>query len=89
MPKYLFSRKAEATLQPPPSAQVEPLSPAASTAGKDWQAIEKDLIIETLTQTRGNRTKAAEILGWGRTTLWRKLKLHGLVNQAEDGRGKS
>ncbi len=55
-------------------------SPAS---GKDWLAIEKDLIIETLTQTRGNRTKAAEILGWGRTTLWRKLKTHGLVNAPE------
>jgi PAS domain S-box-containing protein len=88
LPKYLFSRKAEATLQPPPSAQVEPLSPAASTAGKDWQAIEKDLIIETLTQTRGNRTKAAEILGWGRTTLWRKLKSHGLVSSPEHSTAK-
>ena len=23
------------------------------------------------------------MLGWGRTTLWRKLKTHGLVNPAE------
>ncbi|MDD2463197.1 MAG: helix-turn-helix domain-containing protein, partial [Desulfobulbus sp.] len=57
--------------------------PSASNAGKDWSAIEKDLIIETLTQTRGNRSKAAEILGWGRTTLWRKLKIHGLVGSPE------
>ncbi|MDD2467838.1 MAG: helix-turn-helix domain-containing protein, partial [Desulfobulbus sp.] len=62
--------------------------PSASNAGKDWSAIEKDLIIETLTQTRGNRSKAAEILGWGRTTLWRKLKIHGLVNQEGESRVK-
>jgi PAS domain S-box-containing protein len=48
-------------------------------AGKDWLALEKELIISTLTQTRGNRSNASDILGWGRTTLWRKLKTHGLV----------
>jgi DNA-binding NtrC family response regulator len=89
LPKYLFARKPEIEPRPRPLPQPELPPLAASTAGKDWQAIEKDLIIETLTQTRGNRTKAAEILGWGRTTLWRKLKLHGLVNQAEEGRGKN
>ena len=51
----------------------------ASGADRDWQAIEKELIVNTLTQTRGNRSKAAALLGWGRTTLWRKLKSHGLV----------
>jgi PAS domain S-box-containing protein len=89
LPKYLFARKPEIEPRPRPLPQPELPPSAVSTAGKDWQAIEKDLIIETLTQTRGNRTKAAEILGWGRTTLWRKLKLHGLVNQAEEGRGKN
>jgi PAS domain S-box-containing protein len=88
LPKYLFARKQEVEEVVVPLAP-QPQVPAASTTGKDWQAIEKDLIIETLTRTRGNRTKAAEILGWGRTTLWRKLKLHGLVTQADEGRGKS
>uniref|UniRef100_UPI0027B8D000 sigma 54-interacting transcriptional regulator n=1 Tax=Desulfobulbus sp. TaxID=895 RepID=UPI0027B8D000 len=88
LPKYLFSRLSP--VAPPAPAALEPeirtmQSPAS---GKDWLAIEKDLIIETLTQTRGNRTKAAEILGWGRTTLWRKLKTHGLVTQGEAGAGK-
>ena len=91
LPKYLFSRKPEAPSVPQPVVNVEVPAPApasASNAGKDWLAIEKDLIIETLTQTRGNRSKAAEILGWGRTTLWRKLKIHGLVGSPEHSNTK-
>jgi PAS domain S-box-containing protein len=88
LPKYLFARKPAVVETPRPVvAAIEP-PPSISTAGKDWQAIEKDLIIETLTQTRGNRSKAAEILGWGRTTLWRKLKIHGLVGSPEHSNPK-
>jgi len=37
-------------------------------------AAEKKLIEETLAQTNGNQQKAAEILGFSRVTLWRKMK---------------
>ena len=37
-------------------------------------AAEKKLIEETLNQTNGNQQKAAEILGFSRVTLWRKMK---------------
>ena len=71
----------------PPASVPSPADPdpqpartqADAEAGRDWLAIEKELIVNTLTQTRGNRSKAAALLGWGRTTLWRKLKSHGLV----------
>jgi PAS domain S-box-containing protein len=85
LPKNLFSSPVPidvnlpAEVEPPAVVQVVPgLHPIQET-GKDWLALEKDLIISTLTQTRGNRSKTADILGWGRTTLWRKLKAHGLV----------
>ena len=60
----------------------------APVAGGDWLAIERQLIVDTLTRTRGNRSRAAGILGWGRTTLWRKLKQHGLTPEpgAKGGR---
>ncbi|WP_227937914.1 sigma 54-interacting transcriptional regulator [Alkalihalobacillus deserti] len=35
---------------------------------------EKNRIEQTLIQTKGNKEKAAELLGISRTTLWRKLK---------------
>lgn len=96
LPKYLLARMAS----PPPSAPQPRMpappetekgsTPLATPPGtsKGWLAIEKELIINTLTQTRGNRSKAAEILGWGRTTLWRKLKTHGLVPPTETGNSK-
>ncbi|GAB6161091.1 hypothetical protein JCM12298_02500 [Desulfothermus naphthae] len=35
---------------------------------------EKERIIEALKQTQGNRTKAAQLLGYSRVTLWKKMK---------------
>ena len=88
LPKYLLARIAAAG-EAPPASVPSPADPAPqpartqadAEAGRDWLAIEKELIVNTLTQTRGNRSKAAALLGWGRTTLWRKLKSHGLVTE--------
>lgn len=43
------------------------------------QLVEKPLLEITLTHTRGNQTKAAEILGLNRGTLRTKLKAHGMI----------
>lgn len=42
--------------------------------GWSMREVERDLIIKTLEQTGGNKTKAAEILGINRKTLQNKLK---------------
>jgi len=48
------------------------------TSGMNWADIERQLIVDTLVKVNGRRSKAAEILGWGRSTLWRKMKQYGL-----------
>lgn len=48
------------------------------TNGETWPAIERKMILQALTVSKGNRSKAAAILGWGRTTLWRKMAQYGL-----------
>ena len=48
------------------------------TEGRSWADIERQLIIDTLLKAHGHKSKAAETLGWGRTTLWRKMKQYGL-----------
>ena len=48
------------------------------TSGMNWAAIERQLIVDTLLKVNGRRSRAAEILGWGRSTLWRKMKQYGL-----------
>jgi two-component system, NtrC family, response regulator AtoC len=41
---------------------------------KTWASFERDMIIEALVKSKGRRNKTADILGWGRSTLWRKMK---------------
>ena len=41
---------------------------------KTWASLERDMIIEALVKNKGRRNKAADMLGWGRSTLWRKMK---------------
>ena len=48
---------------------ILPLSEVAAEA-------EKSHIIKTLRSTKGNKTKAAEILGISRKTLWEKVKAY-------------
>jgi transcriptional regulator of acetoin/glycerol metabolism len=39
---------------------------------------EREAIVAALDETGGVRSKAARILGMGRTTLWRKMKEYGI-----------
>ncbi|MFZ6501807.1 helix-turn-helix domain-containing protein [Acinetobacter baumannii] len=41
--------------------------------------LEKPLLAETLIKTRGNQTKAAEILGLNRGTLRQRVKAHNIL----------
>jgi transcriptional regulator with PAS, ATPase and Fis domain len=41
---------------------------------KTWASFERDMIIEALVKSKGRRNKAADMMGWGRSTLWRKMK---------------
>lgn len=41
--------------------------------------LEKPLLAETLIKTRGNQTKAAEILGLNRGTLRQRLRYHNIL----------
>lgn len=49
--------------------------------GESWPDVERRMILEALVRAGGRRSKAAEILGWGRSTLWRKMKSYGMDEQ--------
>ncbi len=82
LPEYMLTYKSEGTgVQVPmqrPEKGESPLAKEAALAGLDWEQMERRMITEALLQARGNRSRASEILGWGRSTLWRKMKKHGL-----------
>ncbi|RLC02975.1 MAG: hypothetical protein DRH34_06485, partial [Deltaproteobacteria bacterium] len=44
------------------------------TTPETWSSIQREIIIEALKNSKGKKNKAAKILGWGRSTLWRKMK---------------
>ena len=72
---------------PPDIAQRRQLPPlllsqesrrAAGLAGLPLDELEKQAIMDTLAKTKGNREKAAKILGIGERTLYRKIKEYNL-----------
>ncbi|WP_462325805.1 sigma-54 interaction domain-containing protein [Desulfoplanes sp.] len=45
---------------------------------ENWTVMERQMIMDALVRAGGRKSKAADILGWGRSTLWRKMKKHNL-----------
>ena len=43
-------------------------------ADETWSSVQRKMILNALQKANGKKTKAAEILGMGRSTLWRKIK---------------
>lgn len=43
-----------------------------------WATTEREMILKALEESRGKRQLAARRLGWGRSTLWRKIKHYGI-----------
>ncbi len=48
----------------------------AYSGAVSWPETEKAMIIDALRRAGGKKGKAARLLGWGRSTLWRKMKIH-------------
>ena len=61
-----------------PSAQTSPAVPAGAVSGGSLEDSEREHIIRILRETRGNKKKAAEILGIERRTLYNKAKRLGI-----------
>jgi len=53
--------------------------------GDDDSDAERTAIRAALDQANGVRSRAAELLGMGRTTLWRKMRQHGLLEGNGEG----
>lgn len=74
LPGYLLS-PAKPVEQDVISANTSRGEPSSN---ETWADEERDRIMQALRKSGGRKQKAAEILGWGRSTLWRKMKRHGL-----------
>ncbi len=58
--------------------------PAPAPTGT-MQGAERETILRALREADGNQTRAAEALGMGRNTLWRKMKKYGIESKSLDG----
>jgi transcriptional regulator with PAS, ATPase and Fis domain len=45
----------------------------------EWPAIERKMIVDAIVKAQGRRNKAAAILGWSRSRLYRKMAQHGIA----------
>jgi PAS domain S-box-containing protein len=53
--------------------------PEGEAPTEEWPAVERRMIVEAFVSARGRRTKAAEILGWSRGRLYRRMRRHGIA----------
>lgn len=83
LPAYLTEEQVASAVRD----RMDPLTHAAALppgeaprrdAAQSWEVVERNMIMEALIKARGRRNKAAELLGWGRSTLWRKMKQYGM-----------
>jgi two-component system response regulator AtoC len=56
--------------------------PTASAGEATIRGAEREAILRALREADGNQTRAAEALGMGRNTLWRKMKKYGIEGKA-------
>jgi transcriptional regulator with PAS, ATPase and Fis domain len=67
---------AEAPTTQPPTRDA---SGRHQTAPERWEDVQRKMILDALVKTSGKKQDAAKLLGWGRSTLWRKMKHFGIV----------
>ena len=62
-----------------PQPDSQPLAPheiVPMLIGSTVEAIERELVLQTLTRCEGNRTRAARLLGFSVRTLRNKIRLY-------------
>jgi two-component system, NtrC family, response regulator AtoC len=83
LPAYLSEPNPEKAeddgfLKPAVSPPAESIRPVPEGYAGTWAETERQLVLDALVKAGGRRSKAAENLGWARSTLWRKMKQHDL-----------
>jgi two-component system, NtrC family, response regulator HydG len=84
--EYALVTCHEAVIQPHhlPETIYKPRRPATQTpqtprkSSFNMQEIEKRELLEVLKKTGGNQSRAAELLGVSRVTVWNRMKRHGI-----------
>ena len=88
--EYAFVTCQESMVQPyhlPPAVhQTQPLVRKIKKAPLNRKEMKKKELIEALESTGGNQSRAAEILGISRVTVWNRMKRYGITTPKEINR---
>jgi len=57
-----------------PSPSQSPVNDDYSKDRATWTSVQRQMILDALKQAKGKKSEAARLLGWSRSTLWRKIK---------------
>jgi DNA-binding NtrC family response regulator len=79
LPAYLTENLTGLDVKSPIWPSPQGLDGPSADGGFDWSAIERKMIMDALMKVKGRRSKAAQLLGWGRSTLWRKMRFYGIA----------
>jgi two-component system response regulator RegA len=74
------------SLQEMPAARSMPATPPLPGATAPLVEVEREHIVRTLAQVRGNKAVAARMLGISRRAFYRQLERHGLHHRVPMGR---
>ncbi len=80
LPAYLTEDLTDLDAVPPVLNLPQPAVALSAEERLDWSAVERKMILDALVKVNGRRSRAAQLLGWGRSTLWRKMKHYGIVS---------
>ncbi|WP_028583658.1 sigma-54 interaction domain-containing protein [Desulfogranum mediterraneum] len=82
LPRYMFKPVEPLRQEPGAEGFAQPGSSLRESAPMPplsaWEEMERSEILNALRRSGGSKKEAARLLGWGRTTLWRKIKKYGL-----------
>jgi two-component system, NtrC family, response regulator AtoC len=87
LPAYLSEQRSEGNSVektetpahlPEKEKQPSNLYSSESSQKANWPQAEKRLIMDALYKAKGNRSRTAVLIGWSRSTLWRKMKQYGI-----------
>ena len=81
LPPYIMDAQPDRdNMSPDHTGGDTPLFVGASEKSRyvNWAEAEQQMILEAMMKAKGKRTEAAKLLGWGRSTLWRKMKRYGI-----------
>jgi PAS domain S-box-containing protein len=79
LPAYI-NEDFEGTEAKGPIRVLPGASPVEGEESMDWSRVERRMIMDALMKVNGRRSRAAHLLGWGRSTLWRKMKQYGIAS---------